>query len=143
MIRNPSRLYDHQPADNERARHSLRLIDHFLLRPLGEAWDITITSAYRTPAAQAALTVAAKAKGVSQHTLGEAVDVVPTGDMKACYVWCIEHLRPWQALLEYAAGVPSCIHLSIPSSIETIVSKRLIFSGGVWQPYTGTFQVVA
>ena len=141
MIRNPSRLFQGSP--DMIIAHRLRLIDHYLLKPLAEVWDITITSGYRTPAAQAGLTVAAKAKGISQHTLGEAVDIVPAGSMQECYVWCVEHLRPWQLLLEYANSAPSCIHMSIPSSIETIVAKRLIFSGGVWTPYTGTFPVIA
>ena len=141
MIRNPSRLYDGSP--DIIIAHRLRLIDWYLLKPLGEVWDVTITSAYRTPQAQAALTVAAKAKGISQHTLGEAFDFVPAGSMTECYEWCLKYLRPWQALLEYKNGAPSCIHLSIPSSIETIVSKRLIFAGGVWTPYTGTFPVSA
>ena len=141
MIHNPSRLYQGSP--DIIIAHRLRLIEWFLLKPLGEVWDVTITSAYRSPQTQAALTVAAKAKGISQHTLGEAVDIVPVGDMTKCYEWCLEYLRPWQALLEYANGKPSCIHLSIPSSIETIVSKRLIFSVGVWTPYTGTFPVSA
>ena len=141
MLRNPSRLYEGSP--DIIILHRLRLIEWFLLRPLAETWDITITSAYRTPQAQAALTVAAKAKGISQHTLGEAFDFVPAGSMQDCYVWCLEHLRPFQALLEYKGGAPSCIHLSIPSVQETIISKRLIFAGGVWQPWTGTFPVIA
>lgn len=141
MIRNPSRLYNGSP--DIIIAHRLRLIEWFLLRPLAEVWDISISGAYRTPQQQAALPAGVKAKGISQHTLGEAVDFVPVGSMQECYVWCLEHLRPFQALLEYKGGAPSCIHLSIPSSIEGIVSKRLIFAGGVWTPYTGTFPEVA
>ncbi len=141
MIRNPSRLYDGSP--DIIILHRLRLIEWFLLKPLAEVWDITITSSYRTPAVQAALPAGVKAKGISQHTLGEAVDFVPVGSMTECYVWCLDHLRPWQALLEYKDSAPSCIHLSIPSVQEHIISKRLIFSGGVWQTWTGTFPVIA
>ena len=141
MIRNHSRLFQGSP--DIIIAHRLRLIEWFLLKPLAEAWDFTITSAYRTPQSQAALPAGVKAKGISQHTLGEAVDVVPDGSMTECYEWCLEYLKPFQALLEYAKGKPSCIHLSIPSSVEGIVSKRLIYSGGVWTPYTGTFPVVA
>ena len=141
MIRNPSRLYDGSP--DIIILHRLRLIDWYLLKPLAETWDIMITSAYRTPQAQAALPAGVKAKGISQHPLGEAVDFVPDGDMKACYVWCLEHLRPFQALLEYKGAAPACIHLSIPSSVEGIVSKRLVYAGGVWTQYAGTFPEVA
>jgi len=142
MIHNLSRLYDGCPPGIE-AYHRLRLIEWFLLKPLGEVWGVTITGAYRTTQAQAALTVAQKAKGTSQHTLGEAIDFVPDGSMSECYTWCLDNLRPYQALLEYGNGRPICIHLSIPSVVDTIVSKRLLFVDGLWRPFAGVFPVQA
>lgn len=147
MIRNPARLYEGCPPGVPQY-YALRVVEWFLLKPLGEVWDVTITSAYRNAAAQANLyaldgaRVARKAKGISQHVLGEAVDIVPEGSMTDCYLWCIDNLRPYQALLEYAGDKSECIHLSIPSTIETVVSKRLLFVGGVWRPFDGTFPVV-
>ena len=144
MIRNPARLYEGCPPGVAQF-YGLRLIEHFLLEPLGQVWDVTITSAYRNQTAQDGLyamdaaKVARKAKGVSQHVLGEAVDFVPDGSMTDCYLWCLDHLHPYQALLEYGKTGPECIHLSIPSQIETIKSKRLLFVGGLWRPFDGTF----
>ena len=147
MIRNPDRLYLDCPSGVPQM-YALRLIEHFFLDPLGQVWDVTITSAYRNQTAQAGLyamdpaKAARKAKGVSQHSLGEAVDFVPDGNMTDCYLWCLDNLRPWQALLEYGKAGPECIHLSIPSSIETIKSKRLLFVGGLWRVYDGTFPII-
>ena len=144
MILNPARLYEGCPPGVAQ-QYSLRLVEHFLLEPLGQVWDITITSAYRNQTAQSGLyaldpaKAARKAKGISQHVLGEAVDFVPEGSMTDCYLWCLDHLRPYQALLEYDKTGPECIHLSIPSTIETIKSKRLLFVGGLWRVFDGTF----
>jgi hypothetical protein len=152
MITNPNRLYEGCPQDSVEY-YKLRLLDHFILRPLGEIWSATITSAYRAPLAQAELfstdpaRAARKAKGVSQHTLGEAVDLVPVGrEEKAftdLYLWCLDNLRPWQAILEYDGSKPECIHLSIPSERPEIVQKRLLFYQGMWRNYEGTLPVVA
>lgn len=148
MIVNPSRLYqDCPPATIQ--YYKLRLVDYFLLKPLGEVWDAMISSAYRSEANQVNLyqgdeaRIARKAKGVSQHTLGEAVDIVPKGSMEECFQWCVDHLRPWQAILEYVGTKPECIHLSLPSERLEIVSKRLLFYNGLWRPYSGELPVVA
>lgn len=151
MIRNPSRLYQGCPAVPA-MRHSLKLIEWFILAPLGAVWDAEITRAYSSATGQAALyaldpkRAARKAKGTSQHVLAEAVDFIVHGtDLRDCFVWCLEHLRPYQAILEYAEGRAECIHLSIPSTVESIVSKRLLFidpSGpepGHYQTFEGTF----
>lgn len=145
MIRNPSRLYDGCPPVPQ-LHFKLRLIDHFLLGPLGAAWDVEITSAYRSTTAQAALyaldeaRAQVKAKGISQHVLAEAVDVVPAnGDFEGCFRWCLDRLLPWQAILEYAGDKPECIHLSLLSEIETIAEKRLLFYRGQWLNFDGTF----
>ena len=99
MIRNPARLYEGCPPGVP-LFYALRLIEHFFLEPLGQVWNVTITSAYRNQTRQAGLyatdpiKAARKAKGVSQHTLGEAVDFVPEGSITDCYLWCLDHLRP-------------------------------------------------
>ena len=148
MIRNPSRLYEGCPPGLPQ-HYALRIIEHFLLAPLGEVRDLTITSAYRSQTVQSGLyaldpaKAARKAKGISQHILGEAVDFVPEGDMQECFLWCLDHLRPWQAILEYDAAGPEVIHLSIPSSIETIRSKRLLHVGGLWRDFDGTFPIIS
>jgi hypothetical protein len=132
MIRNPGRLFDGCPPGTLQA-YKLRVLEHFLLAPLGAAWDLSIGRAYSSAAGQAALyamdpkRAARKAKGTSQHCLGEAVDVTPEGDIQECFLWCLEHLRPWQAILEYERGKPKLIHLSIPSDHPEIVSKRLLY----------------
>ncbi len=150
MIRNPERLFQGCPTGSMQF-YKLRLIEHFLLAPLGATFDTEITSAYRSQTGQAALYVmdpkraARKAKGVSQHVLGEAVDVVPEGDLKVCFLWCLEHLRPWQAILEYEKGRPRLIHLSLPSEHPEIESKRLLFidpvgdQPGRYENFTGSF----
>lgn len=148
MIINLPRLYEGCPPATIH-HYKLRLVNHFLLKPLGEVWDILITSAYRSEASQASLFVgdsariARKAKGISQHTLGEAVDFVPKGSMEECFQWCLDHLRPWQAILEYEGEKPECIHLSLPSERMEIVSKRLLFYNGLWRNFDGTLPVVA
>lgn len=154
MIRNPERLYEGCPPGSSQA-YKLRLIEHFLLAPLAAAFDFEITSAYRPTIAQAALyaldpkRAARKAKGVSQHVLAEAVDIVPKGDLTECYRWCLEHLRAWQTILEYEKGRPHLIHLSLPSERTEIESKRLLFidpvtgEPGHFENFTGTFPAVA
>lgn len=123
--------------------YKLRLLEHFILGPLGEVWDVTITSAYRDAIDQAGLyaldpaRAPRKAKGVSQHVLGEAVDIIPKGKMEDCYLWCVDHLRPWQAILEYEGSKPECIHLSIPSEKRETVRKRLLFYEGMWRNFDG------
>jgi|SRR6266850_91623 len=135
MIRNPARLLEGCPPGMIQT-YKLRLVEHFLLVPLAMVWDFTITSAYRNAASQAGLysldpkLAARKAKNTSQHVLGEAVDVIPEGDLEKCYVWCLENLRPWQVILEYEKGAPRLIHLSLPSEHTEILSKRLLY----WDP---------
>ena len=149
MILNPSRLFESVPPGTHQA-HSLRMLEHFILKPLGEVWDVTITSAYRNMTQQAGLYALdqarspRKAKGISQHVLGEAVDVVPqlkgvppAEALEDCFLWCLDHLRPWQAILEYHGTRPECIHLSIPSERPEIVAKRLLFYDGLWRNYDG------
>lgn len=146
MIANPARIYEGCPPGTVQM-YKLRLVDHFLLQPLGEAWDVRVTSAYRSQTAQSALYAlddqrsGRKAKGVSQHSLGEAVDVVtePVGHLLACFEWCLKHLRPWQAILEYAGTRPECIHLSLPSEVVTIQAKRLLWYDGRWLTFEGQF----
>jgi hypothetical protein len=150
MIKNPSRLLENCPPGTHQA-HSLRVLEHFLLNPLGEVWDVMVTSAYRSMTQQAGLYAldearsARKAKGISQHVLGEAIDAVPERKgltpeqaLEECFLWCVEHLRPWQAILEYKGSRPECIHLSIPSERPEIVQKRLLFYDGLWRNYDGT-----
>jgi hypothetical protein len=154
MIRNPSRLYQGCPVIPG-LRYNLRLIEWYIMAPLAAEWDIELTSAYRSTTGQAGLYVldekraARKAKGTSQHVLGEAVDFIVHGaDIRDCFKWCLQ-LRPWQAILEYHSGRPECIHLSIPSAIETIVSKRLLFldppgdEPGRYENFTGSFPEAA
>jgi len=43
VILNPARLFETVPPGTQQA-HSLRVLEHFLLKPLGEVWDVTITS---------------------------------------------------------------------------------------------------
>lgn len=144
MIRNPDRLLEGCPPGTMQA-YKLHLLEHFLLRPLTEVWEITLTSAYRSAAGQAALyaldegRALRKAKGVSQHSLGEAVDFVPQGSMTDCFLWCVDHLRPWQLILEYEGAVPECIHLSIPSEHAEVRPKTLLFYGGLWRIFDGAF----
>ena len=144
MILNRSRLLDGCPPGTLQA-YKLRLLGHFLLDPIGQAWDITLTSAYRSETAQAGLyalvpkKAARKAKGISQHSLGEAADFVPKGSLTDCFLWCFDNLEPWQLILEYDDTVPECIHVSIPSEHTEIQSKRLLFYNGLWMPFTGTF----
>ena len=142
MIRNPERLLQGCPPGTVQA-YKLRLLEHFLLRPLSERWDITLTSAYRTATAQGALyaldqaRAQRKAKGVSQHSLGEAVDFEPDGSITDCFLWCADRLRFWQLILEYDRTRPECIHLSLPSERPEIRRKTLLFYGGVWQNFDG------
>lgn len=154
MIRNPLRLLDGCPPGTIQV-YKLRLVEHFLLVPLAMAWDFTITSAYRNAASQAGLysldpkLAARKAKNTSQHVLGEAVDILPDGDLEKCYLWCLENLRPWQAILEYEKEAPRLIHLSVPSEHADITSKRLLYldpptdEPGHFENWTGTFPVRA
>lgn len=142
MILNPARLYEGCPPGIF-AYYKLRLLEHYLLKPLAEVWDFTITSAYRSTTQDAALyaldpaRAARKAKGVSQHIFGEAVDIVPKGSITDCYLWCVDNLRPWQAILEYHGRRPECIHLSLPSERPEIVQKRLLFYEGLWRNFDG------
>lgn len=154
MIRNLTRLREGCPPAAP-AFYKLRILEHFLLEPLGQNFDLTIISAYRSRANQAGLyaldpkLAARKAKGVSQHVLGEAVDFVPDGDLTACFLWCLDHLRPWQAILEYERGKPRLIHLSIPSERPEIKWKRLLYldpegpEPGHFENFMGTFPVIA
>jgi hypothetical protein len=153
VIRNPGRLLEGCPPATFQA-YKLRLLEHFLLVPLAAVWDFTITSAYRSGAAQAGLysfdpkLAARKARGTSQHVLGEAVDFIPEGSLTDCYLWCLENLRPWQIILEYERGKPRLIHLSVPSEHQEIVSKRLLYldppgsEPGHFETWTGNFPTV-
>lgn len=131
-------------------------MEHFLLAPLGAAWDVTITSAFRNGIDNGGLyaldpkRAARKAKGVSQHVLAEAIDFTIRGaDLRDCFTWCLAHLRPFQAILEYHEGRPECIHLSLPSEIDTIAAKRLLFIDppgpeiGHYENFTGAFPEAA
>jgi len=141
MIINPQRLYEGCPPGTIQA-YKLRLLEHFMLRPLAEAWDITVTSAYRSISAQNAMVSNRKAKGTSQHSLGEAADFVPKGDMLKCFVDC-QGLRPHQLILEYDGIKPDCIHISMPSEHADILPKTLLFYNGLWRNFDGTFPVQA
>lgn len=152
MIRNLNRLYEGCPPATFQW-YKLRLLEHFLLAPLAAVWDFAITSAYRSQAAQSGLyslnpkLAARKATGTSQHSLGEAADIVPEGDIKAGFLWCVDNLRPWQLILEYQEGQPKLIHLSLPSEHAEIQPRRLLFVDpigselGHYEAWLGRFTV--
>ncbi len=146
MILNPHRLMQ-GVGPGMPASHALRLIEHFFVGPLSEQFDFYLTSAWRSSGQQASLTDSAgvavdptrKAKGLSQHELGEAIDFVPQdrAELLAMWEWSLEHLRPWQAILELDA--PRCIHLSLPSVSEVVKPKRLMHFGKAWQFWKGEY----
>lgn len=146
MILNPARLLEGCPPASI-ACYKLRLLEHYLLRPLADVFDFTVPSAYRSTIDNAALyaldpeRAARKARGISQHVLGEAADIVPVGrTFKECFLWIAEHLRPWQLILEAGPkGRWECIHLSLPSERQEIAAKRLLFYGGEYRNFDGTF----
>lgn len=145
MIANPQRLMKNVPPGIVQY-YKLGLVNHFILEPLAEVFDFTITSAYRTFNRQANLTDASgnvvpaskKAKGVSQHCMGEAVDIDGRHN-KRMYLWILEHLRPWQIILYFELGKTGGIHISIPSENKTIDQKSLLNVDGAWQWYRGEF----
>lgn len=146
MITNPQRLYKNVPPGTVQA-YKLTLLRHFFLEPLAKVYDFSITSAYRSINDQADLTDSSgkpvsalkKAKGISQHCMGEAVDI----DGEKCremYQYIIEHLHPWQVILYFEDGKENGIHISMPSENETIVSKRLLNVDGEWRWFRGDYQ---
>ena len=145
MITNPDRLLKGVPPITVQ-HYKLLLVEHFLLKPLAEVFDFTITSAYRTLNRQANLTDASgntvpetkKAKGVSQHCMGEAVDIDGRHNRRM-YMWLLEHARPWQLILYLEEGKTSGLHISIPSENEAIQQKTLLNVDGDWQWYRGEF----
>ena len=149
MIANPQRLMKGVPPITIQ-HYKLLLVEHFLLKPLAEVFDFTITSAYRTIDGQANLVdgrgnlvpAAKKAKGVSQHVLGEAVDI-DSRHNKRMYLWLLEHARPWQIILYFELGKTGGIHISIPSENEAIAEKQLLNIDGQWQWYRGDFPTEA
>jgi len=151
MIANPQRLWKCVPPGTVQA-YKLELVDHFLLKPLAKQFGFTITSAYRSIDTQANLLDSAgnkvpdykKAKGISQHCTGEAVDVDAGNSHKnkALFQYAIEHLAPWQIILYLEEGAATSVHLSIPSENETIVQKQLLNVDGAWRWFRGDFQDV-
>jgi len=145
MITNPERLMKGVPPGTVQA-YKLELCDHFVLKPLAQHFDFTITSAYRSIDAQANLRDASgnkvpdykKAKGVSQHCMGEAVDI-DGAKCREMYLYLIEHLQPWQVILYFELGKEAGVHFSIPSENETIVQKRLMSVDGQWKWFRGEF----
>ena len=133
MITNPERLFQGCPPGAPHY-YRLRLVDHYIVQPLGRLFELTITGALRQQAEQANLLYADgtkvpeedKAKGTSQHVLGEVVDL-DGPDVRLAWEYAVKHLHPWQAILYlYESSEPKSIHLSIPSSHESIVQKTLI-----------------
>ena len=149
MIANPNRLMKGVPPGTIQA-YKLGLINHFVLLPLGGVFDFAITSAYRNLDAQANLKDSAgkpipkakKAKGISQHCLGEAVDIDGRHN-KRMYLWILDNLRPWQTILYFEQGRTTGVHVSIPSENEIIVSKSLLNVDGGWSWYRGEFPAEA
>ncbi len=82
MITNPQRLYQDCPPGAPHY-YRLRLVDHYIVKPLGRLYELTISGALRQQVEQANLLYADgtkvpeedKAKGTSQHTLGEVADL--------------------------------------------------------------------
>ena len=109
-------------------------------------FDFTITSAYRTIDGQANLVdgrgnlvpAAKKAKGVSQHVLGEAVDIDGRHN-KRMYLWILENARPWQLIMYLEEGKTAGLHISIPSENPAVEQKTLLNVDGTWQWYRGEF----
>jgi hypothetical protein len=137
---------DAKPGTPE--HHSLRVVQRYLVEPILEAHGLTVTSGYRSAAKQATLTDASgapipaanKAKGTSQHTLGEAVDFGGNDRiLREAFVFALEHLRPWQAIAYFKGLVCTSIHVSIPSSITTVEQKALLNLDGRYTPWTGSF----
>ena len=146
MILNPDRLMQGVGVAMP-ASFPLRVMKHMFVDPLSEQFDFYLTSAWRSSGQQASLTDSAgvavdptrKAKGLSQHELGEAVDFVPQdpAELLGLWEWCLEILHPWQAILELDG--PRCIHLSIPSVSEAVKSKRLMHFGKAWHFWKGEY----
>ena len=145
MISNPQRLMKGVPPITIQ-HYKLGLVNHFYLKPLAEVFDFEITSAWRNLAAQANLTYAdgtkvpedKKAKGVSQHCEGEAVDIDGKHN-KRMYLWLLEHTRPWQIILYFEEGRTGGIHISIPSERPEVQQKSMLNVDGRWQWYRGEF----
>jgi len=153
VISNRSRLYENCPPAAP-GFYSLRLVDHFFIEPLHTRFDLTITGAWRSINTQANLTYAdgtpvpadQKAKGTSQHCYGEATDVSGADDvLRRAWLFALKELRPWQAILymtlkpEGPVWIATSMHLSIPSVVETVESKRLLNIGGKYRWWRGDF----
>jgi len=146
MIHNPTRIYNGVPPHGMH-EYKLRLLTRHLLEPVADRFNLTITSGYRTLEQQSNLTDASgnlvpanvKAKKISQHCLGEAVDFVADFPL-ACYKWMNENLHPWVMILYYRKTFPSHIHMSmLPEKTDNRGERRLLNIDGTYKVFTGSF----
>lgn len=129
--------------------YKLRLLDCYVLKVLEKHFRVIVTSGWRPQQTQDTLTYAdgrpvpasVKAKGVSQHVLGEAFDFTEE-NMPACFVWCVKNLAYCQLIIYFEEGIAQSMHVSMLSErVPPVKRKTLVYSDGKAHHWTGHFPV--
>ena len=148
MITNAARIF-HGAVLGTPEHYAITLVKFYIVDPTARHFDLTITSAVRSPYQQRKLTDAAgnpipaskKARNVSQHVRGEAIDF-SCPDMPAAFQFIDKNIPTWQLFLYIEEGRPRSIHASIPPRGRTSGAKTQMNVDGTWKLYEGTIPVV-
>lgn len=114
---------------NKKQTDSLRQLAINVLQPARDALGpIKVTSAYRSPAVNAKVGGAAS----SQHTKGEAADLMMAGGQKKLLEWLIANVEFDQIISEFpdANGNPQWVHVSYKEGANRNQKLKAIKSNG-------------
>lgn len=114
---------------NKKQTDSLRQLAINVLQPARDALGpIKVTSAYRSPAVNAKVGGAAS----SQHTKGEAADLMMAGGQKKLLEWLIANVEFDQIISEFpdASGNPQWVHVSYKEGANRNQKLKAIKSNG-------------
>ena len=118
-----------QPGEKELEK--LLYLATYILQPIRNKFgEITVTSGYRSPAVQAALTAQGRptSNTISQHTQGEAADIVSDKfDLQLVFDWIRVYLPFGQVIIEEWHG-KRWVHVSLPR-IAKQNQQALVYDG--------------
>jgi len=112
----------------------LLYLAQFILQPIRNRFgSLQINSGFRSQAVQEALSVKGypTSNKISQHTLGEAADIVPLGStLEDTFKWIQNNLKYGQVILEEHDGA-HWIHVSLPR-IAQRNQWAMIYKNGIY-----------
>ena len=118
-----------------KVEEKLLYLANYLLQPIRDRWGaIKVSSGYRSIAVNRAV----GGSHHSQHTYGEAADIVPVeADIKDVYRWIVEdsRLKFGQAIYEHR-GNSTWIHISLVRTNKPN-GEELVYDGRSYRKYEG------